>query len=82
MPTIPQKAAGCLMEPPVSVPRENIIRSAATAAADPPLDPPGTLFSLHGFFVFVKYEVSPEDPIAKLSRFSLPTSIAPLSLSF
>ena len=33
MPTIPQKDAGCLIEPPVSVPIAPITRSAATQAA-------------------------------------------------
>ena len=41
-PTTPQKAAGCLIEPPVSVPIEASQSFAATAAAEPPLDPPGT----------------------------------------
>ena len=41
IPTTPQKLAGCLMEPPVSVPVEPKHKSAATAAADPPEEPPG-----------------------------------------
>jgi aspartyl-tRNA(Asn)/glutamyl-tRNA(Gln) amidotransferase subunit A len=52
-PTVPVNAAGCLIEPPVSVPIELKHRLAATAAADPPEDPPGTNnfllpFSLQG----------------------------------
>jgi hypothetical protein len=38
---MPVKAAGWRMEPPVSVPVAPRHRSAATAAADPPEDPPG-----------------------------------------
>lgn len=39
----PHILAGCLIEPPVSVPRDAGISPAATAAADPELDPPGIL---------------------------------------
>ncbi len=45
MPTVPVKAAGWRIEPPVSVavaPRQ--IR-AATAAAEPPEEPPGTILA-------------------------------------
>ncbi len=41
MPTIPVKAAGWRMEPPVSVPVAARQRSAATALAEPPEEPPG-----------------------------------------
>ncbi len=34
-PTTPQKAAGCLTDPPVSVPKANGTYPALTAAADP-----------------------------------------------
>ena len=36
IPTTPQYAAGCLIEPPVSEPKLNGTKPAATAAADPP----------------------------------------------
>src|SRR5207237_9464734 len=42
MPTVPVNAAGWRMEPPVSVAVAARQRSAATAAADPPDEPPGT----------------------------------------
>src|SRR5438067_9211957 len=42
IPTIPVSAAGWRMEPPVSVPVAPRQRLAATAAADPPEEPPGT----------------------------------------
>ena len=41
IPTIPVNAAGCLIDPPVSVPVAAKHKSAATAAADPPDEPPG-----------------------------------------
>src|SRR5690625_4244060 len=48
MPTTPQNAAGWRTEPPVSEPSENGTYPAATAAADPPDDPPGTAFVSQG----------------------------------
>ena len=50
-PRTPQKAAGIRIDPPVSVPVASATRSAATAAAEPPLDPPGTRLRSHGFRV-------------------------------
>ncbi len=44
MPTMPVKAAGWRMEPPVSVPVAMKPRRAATAADEPPDEPPGTSF--------------------------------------
>jgi hypothetical protein len=41
-PTTPQNAAGCRTEPPVSEPSAIGTRPAATAAAEPPEEPPGT----------------------------------------
>ena len=48
MPVIPHREAGCLIEPPVSVPDAAGTIPAATAAAAPPELPPGTKFSPHG----------------------------------
>ena len=42
IPTVPVKAAGCRMEPPVSVAVAPRHKRAATAAEDPPDEPPGT----------------------------------------
>jgi hypothetical protein len=42
MPTVPVKAAGWRIEPPVSVAVAPAHRNAATAAAEPPDEPPGT----------------------------------------
>ena len=44
-PTVPVKEAGCLIEPPVSVPIVAGVSPAAKAEAEPPDDPPGTKFS-------------------------------------
>ncbi|GJE43471.1 hypothetical protein AEGHOMDF_2650 [Methylobacterium soli] len=43
MPTVPVKAAGWRIEPPVSVAVAPRQRRAATAAAEPPDEPPGTI---------------------------------------
>ena len=42
MPAMPQKLAGWRIEPPVSVAVAPSASRAATAAAEPPDDPPGT----------------------------------------
>ena len=45
---MPQNAAGWRIEPPVSVPIAQGARPPATAAAEPPDDPPGTRSRSHG----------------------------------
>src|SRR5260370_41583681 len=47
-PTIPQKAAGRIVEPMTCVPIASGQKPAATAAAEPPLDPPGESARLGG----------------------------------
>ncbi len=47
---------------------------AATAAADPPLDPPGIRSRSQGFLVVKKPEFSVDDPMANSSMFVLPVS--------
>src|SRR5438132_7278210 len=48
-PKMPQSDAGIRMEPPVSVPMLPQQRPAATASAEPPLDPPATRARSQGF---------------------------------
>ena len=48
MPVIPHSAAGWRIDPPVSVPVAPGASRAATAAAEPPDDPPGTRLVSHG----------------------------------
>ena len=50
MPVTPVSAAGWRIEPPVSVPVVKGASRAATAAAEPPEEPPGTFFKFQGFF--------------------------------
>jgi hypothetical protein len=80
-PTTPDSAAGCLTEPPVSVPRAQTASPAATAAADPPDDPPGTVPRSHGLCTGPNAEFSFEDPIANSSQLVLPTRTAPAASS-
>ena len=49
IPTTPQRDEGTLMEPPVSVPKDIGTMPVATAAAEPPLEPPDILEVSHGF---------------------------------
>ncbi len=81
MPATPQKAAGCRMEPPVSDPSDTVARLAATAAAEPPLEPPGTRVRSWGLCVGKKPEFSVEEPMANSSQLVLPMTIAPASSS-
>ena len=74
---MPQKAAGWRTEPPVSVPKPPAARPPATAAADPPDEPPGTRVRSQGLRVRWKAECSVDDPMANSSMFVLPRSTAP-----
>src|SRR5262249_2479373 len=82
MPTVPVKAAGWRIEPPVSVagaPRQS---PAATAAAEPAEEPTGTNGVLapllrQGEMTGPKNEVSFDEPMANSSWLSLPSMTAP-----
>ncbi len=80
-PTTPHSAAGWRIDPPVSEPRASGAKPAATAAALPPEDPPGTRVVSCGFSVGPKAEFSVDEPIANSSRFVLPIAIAPAARS-
>ena len=66
----------------MSVPKEKTEKLAATAAAEPPEDPPGTLLKSIGFFVGPNAECSPEEPMANSSIFALPKITAPCCFNF
>ena len=78
---MPQSAAGWRIDPPVSEPSASGAIPAATATADPPLDPPGMRSVAHGFRVGPNAEFSVDDPIANSSQFVLPTITAPAASS-
>src|SRR6187549_2595492 len=80
-PTTPQSAAGCLIEPPVSEPSAHGTRPAATAAAEPPDEPPGTRERSHGLSVGPYAEFSVDEPIANSSWLVLASTGAPAFMS-
>src|SRR5438270_2664631 len=65
------------MDPPVSEPRARAEKPAATAAALPPLEPPGTRSGSCGLRVGPKAEFSVDEPMANSSRLVLPMGMAP-----
>ena len=65
----------------MSVPIAHGRRPAATAAAEPPLEPPGTRSRSHGFLTGPKPEFSLDEPIANSSMLVLPSIGAPASAS-
>jgi len=82
IPTVAVKAAGCRIEPPVSVAVAPMHSKAATAEADPPDEPPGTSVVLaplrrQGLATGPKHEVSFDEPIANSSLLSFPSITAP-----
>ena len=76
-PVTPTKAAGSRIEPPVSVALATGASRPATAAAEPPEDPPGTAAASHGFSTLPKALFSLLEPIANSSQFSLPRHTMP-----
>ncbi len=79
MPTIPQNDAGWRIEPPVSEPIPSAANPPATAAAEPPEEPPGTRARSTGLRVGPKAEFSVDEPMANSSMLVLPTNTAPAS---
>src|SRR5438309_11318500 len=77
MPTTPHNAAGWRIDPPVSDPSASGAIADATAAALPPLEPPGTRLGSWGLRVGPKAEFSVELPMANSSRFVLPMGMPP-----
>ena len=57
----------------MSVPSAQTASPAATAAAEPPLEPPGTASRSHGLCTGPNAEFSFEEPIANSSQFVLPS---------
>jgi hypothetical protein len=81
MPVTPHIDAGCLTEPPVSVPVASGASPAATAAAEPPDEPPGIAAGSHGLRTGPNHECSFDEPIANSSQLVLPRQTAPAAAS-
>src|SRR3954452_1276275 len=80
-PTRPQQAAGMRIEPPPSLPCAIGTIPAATAAADPPLDPPGVREPSHGLRVGPVKRGSVVGRIANSGRLVIPTITNPAARS-
>ena len=78
-PTSPQAEDGIRMEPAVSVPRVLKLMSAATAAPDPPLEPPGTFSRSQGLPTAPKWGLLLSMPQAYSCMLSLPVRTMPAS---
>src|SRR5438445_13902078 len=76
-PTSPQKLAGMRIEPAPSEPSASGARPAATAAAPPPVEPPGVRVRSHGFRDSPNSGLSVEPRQANSGRLVRPTKIAP-----
>src|SRR5207253_6370755 len=76
-PTSPHAAAGSRIDPPPSLADPPLARPAATAAADPPLDPPGDRRVSHGLRVTPQASDSVHGQIASSGMVVLPMTIAP-----
>src|ERR1700694_2118846 len=76
-PTTPQQDAGMRIEPPMSVPMATVAIPAATAAALPPLDPPGVMPARHGLLVAGKIALVVPTAAASSGRLVLPRMAAP-----
>jgi hypothetical protein len=74
-------APGCRIEPPVSVPMARGASNDATAAADPPPEPPGIRSRSQGLWVGPYAECSVDDPIANSSMLVLPSITVPAAWS-
>ena len=78
--THPQNAAGVLTDPPKSVPKDTGDKPKATAAADPPLDPPEDKVLSQGFKVGPKILFSQIAPKANSGVLVFPKTIPPFFL--
>src|SRR5207248_3292813 len=76
-PTRPVNAAGMRVEPPPSDAVQNGTTPAATAAADPPLDPPGVRVGSHGLRVVPHALVWVKQTVPNSGAAVLPTGTPP-----
>src|SRR3954454_19864726 len=80
-PTIPQNEAGIRLDPPKSVPCASGTIPLATAAAEPPDEPPGLRPCCQGLCVGPNKALLVVAPQANSGVFVLPTTRAPACLS-
>ena len=77
MPTRPEKAAGMRVDPPPSLAVAIGTSPAATAAADPPLEPPGVRSRFHGLRVTPQALVLVKLSVPNSGAAVFPTGTAP-----
>ncbi|MCY1228889.1 hypothetical protein D9M72_412330 [compost metagenome] len=80
-PTTPHLAAGMRSEPPVSDPVQTGRKSAASAAAEPPEEPPALRFGLKGLPVAPQTALREFAPAPISGILVLPTTMAPAARS-
>ncbi|CAB4591847.1 unannotated protein [freshwater metagenome] len=78
-PTMPHHAAGMRTDPPMSLPSASATQPLATAAAEPPLDPPGVREGSCGLRVTPHSGLSVMPAWANSGVLVLPTMMAPAS---
>src|SRR5882672_7455910 len=76
-PTSPQKPAGVRVEPPPSLAVANGTMPDATAAAEPPLEPPGVRSGFHGLRVTPSAGLAVYANVPNSGAAVLPIGIAP-----
>ena len=81
IPTRPQHDAGIRIDPPPSEPVANGTIPAATAAAEPPEDPPGVRSGFHGLRVIPVASLAVHGKIVSSGTFVTPIGIAPAARS-
>src|SRR5215208_5697525 len=81
-PTMPQYDAGRRTDEPVSVPYDSGPMRAATAAAEPPLEPPAMRSVFHGLCTGPKCDNVEVPPWPNSSKLVLPKITAPAARSF
>ena len=80
-PTTPTSEAGIRTDPPWSVPSASAHMPAASATADPPLDPPHPSLASRGWTVCPKSGLRVLMPTSNSGVFVFPTMIAPAARS-
>src|SRR6516164_10511751 len=83
-PVMPHQDAGTRTEPPVSVPTAQGTNRAATATAEPLLDPPGVRWMAlsQGFHGAPRCWLVPQPPKANSTVWVLPRMIMPALINF
>jgi hypothetical protein len=76
-PNTPQQCAGTRIDPPMSLPSSRLVKPAATAAAEPPDEPPGVRVRSHGLLVVPKIGFVVCQSPAQVGVFVLPKITAP-----